>query len=171
MELYCAQVSRRTRLYQAVLNAALEDRPCPSNAVLAKAAGYSGETALHDLAHKGVITITGRGPRRIVSFPVEGVSTLDPLEEIEDIFAKAAAIWSIRYADVIGPGRKVPFIRPRHAAFLVASEAGYTTTMIGEVIACDHSTVTHGRHMAKIWADRCSDFAVNLLALRRAAGL
>jgi len=45
-----------------------------------------------------------------------------------------------------GPGRKNEYIFIRHAAVQVLTEAGLSSTKIGELINRDHTTVLHSRN-------------------------
>jgi hypothetical protein len=87
------------------------------------------------------------------------------------LIKRAALIWDVSEARIIGAGRDREVVLPRHAVFLVSHEhAGQSLTQIARVVGDrDHTTVLHGIRNAKAWADHSDVFAAKLQQLIAAA--
>lgn len=73
-------------------------------------------------------------------------------------FLKPGAIWT--------DSRQREISRARHAAFLVATEQGVSSTAIGRAFDMDHSTVVYGRQQALKHAAADADFSSALRQIR-----
>lgn len=153
---------------------ALSGMPCPSNTAIAEAVGAPHKravaSAMHGLIDQQLFTVRRIGLARQIIFP-DGVETASPEDEIGDIVAKAAVIFGVRTADIVGPSHLRQFVRPRFSAIAVASEAGYSTKTIGAVLARDHSSVVHAINTHAIYAERSDEYRSLTDELRYAAGL
>lgn len=150
---------------------AIEDRIAPRNMQLIdmiqtvdRPNASQVAQAVRRLEIKGLIERHGTKRARFYKIVGEPLITLDPAEDVKDIFYKAAAIWSVCPKAVSGEQRSKFELHaiPRQAAMLVAREQGHSTCLIGRTASYDHTTVLHNAREAKRRAEIDCDFARKL---------
>jgi len=161
-------------IFDIVRQAAVENMPCPTNSQMRQMLGYDTDFtvshAIHKMAGRGLFELRRHGNSRQIVFP-DGEETLCPLEAIEDVIAKAGAVFDVLCSAIFGPERNTKVIRARHAAMAVACEAGYARALVGRVLARDHSTVCHAIDMVGERERRNARYSMQVQELRYAAGM
>lgn len=92
------------------------------------------------------------------------------LVPVRRIIEQASRIYGIPASIILSHRRHRDYVRVRQAVCLVACEAGWSSTHIGNIMAGrDHSTILHGRDAASILAERDPVYAARLAELREFA--
>ena len=84
--------------------------------------------------------------------------------KIKTIFQYVSKKHDVDLEDVIGKRRFRQFVKPRHEAFFIAYNLGFSTKKIGEFANCDHSTVIVGRDTIKGFMDVNVNYKNEILA-------
>ncbi len=167
-------------IYALLHNAAVQNLPCPDNATIRDMLGYEEShtvsRSIHRMAGNGsfriirVCQVARDGEARQIIFP-DGHETLCPIEAVTDVIAKAGVIFGVKVSAIYGPERCAKLARARQAAMAVSCEAGYGPTMVGRVLARDHSTVHHAIATVRQYEARNAVYSLRMRELRYAAGL
>lgn len=163
-----------TAIYAVLRDAASRNITCPSNPYIRDLLGYEDSftvsRAIHRMERSGEFLVVRDGMARQIIFP-DGEETLCPVEAVGDIVAKAGVIFDVRVSAIYGPEKVIRLVRARQAAMAVANEAGFGPTLIGRVLARDHSTVCHDIKIVHQLEAHNALLSVRMRELRYAAGL
>jgi hypothetical protein len=91
------------------------------------------------------------------------------LMPVKCLVEQATRIFALGPDEICGRRRHTYITGARNAVYLVAYEAGWSSICIGQVIGRDHSTVLHGRDVARRDAERSPDYAARVAELREFA--
>lgn len=153
---------RRKIVMGELVKAADSGAPVPPMEALAEMCGIKCVATvrgriMRDLQDEGYIRIESRGRQRRVTILATGAQTAEftlpkkclavakPKRPVREIISIAAGVFGVRASDIYGPAQSRNIILPRFAACRVAFRQGWPSTVIGRVLARDHSTILHGR--------------------------
>jgi hypothetical protein len=91
------------------------------------------------------------------------------LMPVRRIVEQATRIFALGPNEICGPRRPSYVTMARNAVYLVAYEAGWSSVRIGGIVGRDHSTVLHGRDVARRDIKRSAEYAARVQELREFA--
>lgn len=91
------------------------------------------------------------------------------LMPVRRIVEQATRIFALGPNEICGPRRLAYVTMARNAVYLVAWDTGWSTPSIGRIVNRDHSTVLHGRNVARRDVERNPEYAARVQELREFA--
>jgi chromosomal replication initiation ATPase DnaA len=88
---------------------------------------------------------------------------------VRRIVEQATRIFALGPNEICGPRRPTYVTMARHAVYLIACEAGWSSPCVGRIVNRDHSTVLHGRDVALRDIERNPEYAARVQELREFA--